>query len=76
MRCVNHEACSSTDEDGGGYEAEPPEEPEVPETEEPDEPEVPEVEESEAEEVTSEEKAPEAGKDKEVRELSLFDDES
>ena len=55
---------------------EPPEEPEVPETEEPDEPEVPEVEESEAEEVTSEEKAPEAGKDKEVRELSLFDDES
>ena len=55
---------------------EPPEEPEVPETEEPDEPEVPEVEESEAEEVIAEEKAPEAGKDKEVRELSLFDDES
>ena len=52
---------------------EPPEEPEVPETEEPDEP---EVEESEAEEVIAEEKAPEAGKDKEVRELSLFDDES
>ena len=55
---------------------EPPEEPEVPETEEPDEPEVPEVEESEAEEVIAEEKATEAGKDKEVRELSLFDDES
>ena len=54
---------------------EPPEEPEVPETEEPDEPEVSEVEESEAEEVIAEEKAPEAGKDKEVRELSLFDDE-
>ena len=52
---------------------EPPEEPEVPETEEPDEP---EVEESEAEEVIAEEKATEAGKDKEVRELSLFDDES
>ena len=55
---------------------EPPEEPEVPEAEESEEPEVSEIEEPVAEEPTTEERAPETRKDKEVRELSLFDDES
>ena len=55
---------------------EPPEEPEVPEAEESEESEVSEIEEPVAEEPTTEDKAPEAGKDKDVRELSLFDDES